>query len=171
MFSGTGVTITTDGCCHLGSALDSQQFVREFMASKVTTWSQELCNLSEIACSQPQAAYSTLVHGLQYKWSFLCRVLQVTSDHLPPLEDLIHHRVIPAITGRVAPSDVECLLLTFPCRHGGFGISDPTSFGAQYASSRRIITSLRTKIMEQAMHIGDALASVRTTKSQVRSET
>ena len=42
MFSGTGVTITTDGCRHLGSALGSQQFVREFMASKVTTWSQEL---------------------------------------------------------------------------------------------------------------------------------
>ena len=30
---------------------------------------------------------------------------------------------------------------------------------------------LRAKIMEQATHIGDALASVRTTKSQVQSET
>ena len=82
MFSGTGVTITTDGCRHLGSALGSQQFVREFMASKVTIWLQELCNLSEIARSQPQAAYSALVHGLQHKWSFLCPVLQVTLDHL-----------------------------------------------------------------------------------------
>ena len=141
------------------------------MSSKVTTWSQELCNLSEIARSQPQAAYSALVHGLQHKWSFLCRVLQVTSDHLAPMEDLIHHRVIPAITGRVAPSEVERLLLTFPCRHGGLGISDHTSLGAQYTSSRRITTSLRDKIMEQAMHIGDAQASVRTTKSKVRSET
>ena len=169
MFSGTGVTITTDGCRHLGSALGSQQFVREFVAPKVATWSQELCNLSEIARSQPQAAYSALVHGLQQKWSFLCRVLQVTSDHLALLEDLIHHRVIPAITGRVAPSEVE-RLLTFSCRHGGLGISDPTSLGGQYASSRCIMTSLRAKIMEQAMHIGDAQASVRTTKSQVRSE-
>ena len=121
MFSGTGVTITTDGCRHLGSALGSQQFVREFMASKVTTWSQELCNLSEIARSRPQAAYSALVHGLQHKWSFLCRV---TSEHLAPLEDLIHHQVIPAITGRVAPSEVERLLLTF--RAGMEGWASPT---------------------------------------------
>ena len=91
MFSGTEVTIITDGFRHLGSALGSQQFVREFMASKVTTWSQELCNLSEIARSQPQAAYSALVHGLQHKWSFLCSMLQVTPDHLAPQEDLIYH--------------------------------------------------------------------------------
>ena len=127
--------VTTDGCRHLGSALGSQQFVREFVSSKVATWSQELSNLSEIARSQPQAVYSALIHDLQHKWSFLCRVLQVTSDHLAPLEDLILHRVIPAITGRVAPSEVERLLLPFLCRHGGLGISDPTSLGAQYASS------------------------------------
>ena len=71
----------------------------------------------------------------------------------------------------MAPSEVARLLLTFLCWHGRLGISDPTSFGVQYASSRRITTSLRAKIMEQAMHIGDALASVRTTKSQVQSET
>ena len=39
IFAGTGVSITTDGCRHLGSAIGTDQFVQEFVASKVATWS------------------------------------------------------------------------------------------------------------------------------------
>ena len=170
IFAGMGVSITTDGCRHLGSAIGTDQIVQEFVASKVATWSQELCKLTDFARSQPQAAYSALVNSLQHRWSFLCRVLDGAAEQLAPLEDIIHRRLIPAISGRTAPSEAERILLTFPCRHGGLGVANPATFGLQYGTSRLITTALYDKIMAQEEHLDDALACVRRAKSQARSE-
>ena len=82
------------------------------------------------------------MNSLQHRWSFLCRVLDGAAEQLAPLEDIIHRRLIPAISGRTAPSEAERILLTFPCRHGGLGVANPTIFGSQYGTSRLITTAL-----------------------------
>ena len=82
------------------------------------------------------------MNSLQHRWSFLCRVLDGAAEQLAPLEDIIHRRLIPAISGRTALSEAERILLTFPCRHGGLGVANPTIFGSQYGTSRLITTAL-----------------------------
>ena len=41
----------------------------------MTEWSSCVNTFSDIAKSQPQAAFSALTHGLLSKWTYLCRVL------------------------------------------------------------------------------------------------
>ena len=63
-FENTNVKITTEGKSHLGAALGTEAFVREFVNNKVQQWVEEVQHLSSIANTQPHAAYSAFTHGL-----------------------------------------------------------------------------------------------------------
>ena len=63
--------------------------------------------LSEIAKSQPHAAFSALTHGLLRKWTCRSRVVPKINHLLVPLDDLLRTNLIPAITGRSPPNDLE----------------------------------------------------------------
>ena len=52
-FQGTGVNITTEGQRHLGAALGSRPFARDFVKQKVNKWTSEIESLSDIAKVQP----------------------------------------------------------------------------------------------------------------------
>ena len=67
------IHITSTGQRHLGSALGSDSFLRDFMATKIFSWVDELENLSKVAKTEPQAAYAALTHGLIAKWTYLMR--------------------------------------------------------------------------------------------------
>ena len=125
-FQGTSVQITTQGQRHLGAPLDSRSFVEEFVRAKVSVWVSELNSLSEIASSQPQAAYTTLTHGLMSRWTHLMCTAPGIDSLFQPLEDEIRHHFLPALTGREAPSDTERELITLPARQGDLGIPVPT---------------------------------------------
>ena len=127
LFGDTHVNITTRGRPHLGAPLGSEDFISDFVADKVSQWVQQLLLLSDIAKAQPHAAYAALTHGLIHKFSFLCRTTPNTGDHLCQLEDCIRQNLIPALTGRAPPSNLERDILALPARLGGLGITNPTS--------------------------------------------
>ena len=54
---------------YLGAVIGSQEYVEEYVSSKVRAWSSSINVLSDIAKSQPQAAFSALTHGLLNKWT------------------------------------------------------------------------------------------------------
>ena len=62
-------------------------------------WSSSINILSDIAKSQPHAAFSALTHGLLSKWTYLSRVVPDISHLLVPLDDVLRKNLIPAITG------------------------------------------------------------------------
>ena len=62
MFRGTGVIITDDGRCYPGSALGTDEFLISYVQDKVTSWMGEIEKLSDIAVTQPQAAYAAFTH-------------------------------------------------------------------------------------------------------------
>ena len=74
IFADSGVNITSHGRPYLGAPLGPPEFVEEYLCSKVEEWTSSITVLSEIAVSQPHAAYSALTHGLSSKWSYLSRV-------------------------------------------------------------------------------------------------
>ena len=126
VFEDCNIHITSTGQRHLDSALVSDSFLSDFMATKIFTWVDELENLSKVAETEPHAAYAALTHGLTAKWTYLVRTTPRTSDHMAPPEKVLRHKFIPAITGMKTVTDKERQLLALPCRNGGLGIIDPT---------------------------------------------
>ena len=149
LFGDTHVNITTRGRPYLGAPLGSDDFTAEYVADKVSQWEQQLQLLSEIAQAQPHAAYAALTHGLIHKFSFLCRTTTGIEIHLSPLEDTIRHRVIPALTGRAPPNDLDRNILALPARLGGLGIPNPISTAATEFDASVSITLPLCRLIEQ----------------------
>ena len=64
VFADTDMHITTHDKQHLGAALGSKSFTKEYMKDKVQGWTKDIMSLVEVAVSQPHAAYAAYVHGI-----------------------------------------------------------------------------------------------------------
>ena len=64
LFAGTGVNVTVEGKRYPGVALGTRLFVKSYVMQKLVMWESEIEKLSNIAKSQPHAAYSALTKGL-----------------------------------------------------------------------------------------------------------
>ena len=112
-------------------------------------WSQRstsgylTCNvLQKIAVTQPHAAFSALTHGLMSKWTYLSRTIPDIGPLLKPLDDTLRSTLLPALTGRPPPSDLECTLFALPARLGGIGIGIPSRNAAQELHSSILVISI-----------------------------
>jgi hypothetical protein len=119
VFEGSGISITSEGKRYLGAAIGSDDFIEEFVKHKVYEWQTELELLTKVAGSQPQAAYAAFVHGTSNKWNYLGQTMPQRGPSLQPIEDTIHQRFIPAITGTPPCSQAERALLGLPTKMGG----------------------------------------------------
>ena len=159
IFKGVGVHIKSDGVRYLGIAISSPAYTIQFLNETVQSFLVQLSRLSEVAASQPQAAYSAYVHGLRSKWSFLWQTMPQMSSALLPLDRMVSEQFIPSILGRQI-NDFERQLLALPCHFGGLGIVFPSSLATQYDSSRVITALLTQRVMAQEQDLGDSVASV-----------
>ncbi len=163
LFRGTELTITSEGKRHLGSAIGSHSFVEYYTKKKSTQWKAELERLSEIAQTQPQAAYAALTHGLLSKWTYLARTTPDIKALLEPLEEVIRHKLLPALTGEEAFSDPIRDLMALPARLGGMGVFDPSKRSTNhYLNSKSITAPLTTLILQQS-----ATCSQETERTQI----
>ena len=104
---------------------------------------EQLLLLSQIAQSEPQAAYSAFVARFKGKSTYYLRTVPDIKEHLDLLEETIHHQFIPAITGDKQCSNDERVLLSLPARYGGLGISIFHSIAAfEHKNSRKIMSTL-----------------------------
>ena len=147
-FSGTGVNITHEGRPHLGAAIGTQEYTESFVQSKVEKWNTELKSLAKIASTQPHAAYSAFTHGLTSRWTYLARTTPNISTLLEPLETTIRTELLPTLTGRAPPGDLERDLLALPDRLGGIALFNPTKVAdRQFRSSLLTSDPLRDLIL------------------------
>ena len=63
IFKDSNLNITTEGKHHLGAALGTRNFVESFVKKQVSEWISEIKLLSQIAVSQPHAAYASLTQS------------------------------------------------------------------------------------------------------------
>ena len=149
IFGQSGVQITEEGQRHLGAALGTLSFTEAYVTGKVREWVCELKQLAEIASTQPQAAYAALTHGLMSRWMDVVRTIPNISDLFMPLEEVIRHQFLPALTGRRGITDEERDLFALLCRLGGLVIPNPTKVaGQQYVSSQRVTAPLTALILQ-----------------------
>ena len=124
LFKSMGIEITTVGKRHLGAALGSETFKKEFIEEKVKEWISQVRVLAKFAASQPHAAFSAFTHCLQGRWTFISRTIPGAEAFLTELEKAIREEFIPAILKRPI-SENERELFSIPARFGGLGISNP----------------------------------------------
>ena len=106
-------------------------------------------------------ATCSVTHGLSGKWTHLAQTVSGTNYLFEPLEEVIRHRFIPALTGRGAIRNVERDLLTLPTRLGGLGIINPSeTITSQYMSSLKITAPLITLIVQQSTKYTHAIKHV-----------
>ena len=106
-FSETGINLTSEGRPYLGAPIGSECFTNLYVTNKVTQRSTEVNTLANLATSQPHATYAAYTRGLTSRWSYLARTTPDISDNLQSLETAIRTRLLPAISGRNQPGDLE----------------------------------------------------------------
>ena len=159
---------TLPRCNSIGSA----EYVENYVKSNVSSWQSSVCNLVTIATTQPHAAYSALTHGLSSKWTYLCRTIPNISHLLTLLDDALQTKLIPALTGRPPPNDLERALLALPARTGRLGITIPSKQADQeHLSSLSVTSALRDHIILQNEAYGyEVIAKQLESKALVRNE-
>ncbi|XP_064391050.1 uncharacterized protein LOC135338886 [Halichondria panicea] len=155
IFAGSGVNVTPEGRPYLGAAIGSREYIAEYVNTKVQLWSSSINTLSNIAKSQPHAAYSAITHGLLSKWTYLSRVVPNLSHLLVPLDNTLRTKLIPAITGRPPPNSVECDLYALLARLSGLAITIPSKLAdKELHHSLTVTSSLTDHILAQDNEYG-----------------
>ena len=106
--------------------------------------------LTDIAVTQPHAAYSALTHGIFNLWLFLCRTTPDIHHLLKPIEDCLCFRFIPTITGQSPPNNLLRRVFSLPASLGGLNILSPSLLNSEYTLSLTTTTVLTSLILEQS---------------------
>ena len=155
IFGSEGIKITSEGQRHIGAALGSEKFKREFVEEKVKNWVKDVEEMAGMAEEEPQAVFSAFNTAMAHRWTFLQRTIEDTSEYFKPLEEAIREKLIPAIVGRPV-SDIEREMLSFPYRYGGLGIQNPVKTAdLEYSTSVKITKELTDLIVAQNMDISE----------------
>ena len=170
IFEGTAINISTQGQKHLGAALGSRAYLKEYVDGKVEEWVSQVVKLAEYATSNPQVCYAAFTFGLCHRWTYFLRTLPDIDDLLEPLERAIADVLIPSITDHHCTKE-ERDLVALPVRLGGLGLINPSHDAAsQFKVSTKITAPLVEKIIAQD-HETPADTAVKTLQQCVRRET
>ena len=135
LFGDLGIKITTSNRL-LGGVIGDLSGCNAFVSDKVQGWIALIHTLSDIAVTQPQAAYSAYTKSLQNEWTFLQRVTPDCQSLFLDLESAISKSFIPALFGQEC-STIDRSLFSLPLRLGGLNIRNPvTTASAHYTASR-----------------------------------
>ena len=136
LFGPLGVKIVCDHRFLGGSLVALWLEARSFVLGKIHQWALDIKNLSRVAISQPQTAYSALVKSLQQEWIYLCRVVLDCCSLFAELEETLLSSFLPVMFG-CEISSLEQRLFSLPLRLGGLGLDLPTvSANSLNAASR-----------------------------------
>ena len=159
LFGDEGIQVTDEGRPYLGAAIGTVSYTNDYVRAKVTQWSSQLTTLARIASTQPHAVYSALIHGFTSKWTYLCRTIPDISELMRPLDNILRSSIIPALTGRPPPNDLEATLFSMPVRKGGLGIRLPSNVAdSEFRSSTQITSPICAHIASQHLSNGPNIA-------------
>ena len=153
IFAGTGINITTEGRKYLGGFIGTREGTESYIQELVDDWMEQLKQLTQIANSEPQAAYAAFTAGFKHKLTYYLRTIPNISNILRPIDDYIDNELIPAFTEGHICSERDRKLLALPVRLGGLGIPVFAKLAEmEYNNSRRATQNLASKIIAQDEH-------------------
>ena len=116
-------------------------------------WSKEIKHLTQVAVSQPHAAYAVFTHGISSRWSYVLRTIPEIHDILLPLEDTIRQLFISALTGRPTCYTLERDLWPFLSDLGDSAFINPATLSpTAFQASEQLTGPLEVLIVSQEMN-------------------
>ena len=104
--------------------------------------------LSEIAKSEPHAAYSAFIHGEQHRYTYFMRTIGSIDENLKPLDQVIDEHFIPALFGMDTSED-DRELVSIQVKEGGLGIRQIQQNSSDtHKTSKTITMPLTTQIIK-----------------------
>ena len=142
------------------------------MDGLVKDWVAEIEALASVASFEPQAAYSAFTTCIRHRYTYFMRTIPGIDEFLQPLENVIRHKLIPALTEGRSCSDDDRILLSLPVRLGGLGIIDPSKIAdEEFQNSRKMTENLTAAVKSQQRDIPDDLDDLsRVCKLHIRAE-
>ena len=70
--------------------------------------------------------HTLLLHEVSNKWIYLSHTVPNIGHLLKPLDDALQTTIIPTLTGKPPPNDLEHALFALPAGMGGLGITIPS---------------------------------------------
>ena len=145
-FSNTGIKLTTDGQCHLGTTTGTSNFCTQCAAEKVTKWCNELHRPADFAKTQPHAAYSAFTHGILSQYTHFMRMIPGMHEFIKPVYDVIRLELLPPLLNSIAP-EVDRQLYSLLLRHGGLGNPILSEIAESQFETSKVITLPLVTIM------------------------
>ena len=97
---------------------------------------EEIIELTKIARSLPQAAYTSFTKGLQHHYTYYIRMIPSINYQFKPLDDVINSFIKVLFNGYEF-SETERELWSCPAKYGGQGITIPSKIcEMQYQNSQ-----------------------------------
>ena len=122
IFKYTYIQIKVQGKRRLDAALSTSQFRDKYVMEKTNKRVEELQVLSEIAKTEPQAAYTCFLSGYKNKLNYYMIKNPGIGKLLRKLDEVSLAEIIPAITGGITITENERKLLSLAHRLGELGI-------------------------------------------------
>ena len=88
IFKDSGLNITTEGKRYLGGFVGTREGTVKYVNELVTDWIDQLKQLTSIAKSEPQAAYSGFTAGFKHKMTYFIRTISDLADILKPFDQV-----------------------------------------------------------------------------------
>ena len=131
------MVITDDSKRYPGSAFGIDEFLISYVQDKVFLWVGEIEKLSDIAVTQPQAAYAVFIHVFQHHWSYITHTVLMSHDLYCPLDENLGLRFLPTLTGQSAFGPTEKGTSFTTSSPWGLGVIDPSIYFSSSFSSCR----------------------------------
>ena len=171
LFRGTEIKISSVGKRYLGGFIGKESARNDYFKDLVDDFVSQIDTLSNIACSQPQAAYSAFIHGFQHKLTYHIRTIPSVSDLLLPLDEIISNKLIPALTDGYVCSDAERSLLSLPVKLGGLGIPIFSTISDREFNNSKIASKQLTRnILNQISHLEFDINAFNKTRNDISSK-
>ena len=171
-FEGTGIQISKDGERHLGAVIGNKAFKEQYCKKIVKKWSEELTLLTRIAVTNPQAAYTCYISGYQHRFSYYLRTIPQLEEYLQPIENILRHQFIPAITGGKTINDNERNLLSLPPQMGGLGLKNICEIAPiEHENFKQFTVKLQNQILGiTEEEEGKSISTIKNEKNQRNKE-
>ena len=97
IFADTAIKLLSKGKNTWERRFGNDNFRSEYAMDKVTKWCIDIEQLCIYAKSQPQAAYTAFIHGIQHKYNYFLRTIERMDEFMLPLDRLLTEQFIPIL--------------------------------------------------------------------------
>jgi hypothetical protein len=110
----------------LGGFVGVDEDMDEWLESKIAMWVNIIKQLSMIAETYPQSAYTGMERSVQAEWTFVQQVVRDVGDKFGTVRKVMHRSFLPSLLkGALPDNDPLHRLADLPVKSAGPALTDP----------------------------------------------